>query len=307
MKEYEVPEALAGSRLDKVAAQLVTGLSRARVKRAIEDGNVRVNGKRRPKGALVQAGDRLTVDETKVADPDAAAAPTKDAPLVVRLENASLLIVDKPAGQPTAPLRPEETGTLANALVGHYPALAGVGYGPREPGILHRLDTDTSGLVIVARTAAAFDALRTALQDGQIRKSYLLICTSDGLPDEGLIEYPIANHPKDQRRVYACVHPRDVMRNAPRPASTSYRVLERVGDLALVEVDVAKALRHQIRVHFAAMGHPLIGDRLYGGAEIAGLGRHALHASRVAFAGDDVVAGFDVTSELPAELRALLR
>lgn len=306
MKEYEVPEALAGSRLDRVASQLVTGLSRARVKRAIEEGNVRVNGKRRPKGALVEKGDRLTIDETKVADPDAAAEPTKDAPLYVCFENASLLVVDKPAGQPTAPLRPGETGTLANALVGRHPELAGIGYGPREPGILHRLDTDTSGLVIVARTAAAFDALRTALQDGQIRKSYLLVCKSEGLPDEGTIEYPIANHPKDQRRVYACVHPRDVMRYAPRPASTGYRVLERKDDWALVEVDVAKALRHQIRVHFAAMGHPLVGDKLYGGVEIEGLARHALHASRVAFDGDDVVADFDVTSDLPTELRALL-
>jgi len=306
LKEYEVPEALAGSRLDRVAAQLVTGLSRARVKRAIEEGNVRVNGKRRPKGALVEKGDRLTIDETKVADPDAAAEPTKDAPLYVCFENASLLVVDKPAGQPTAPLRPGETGTLANALVGHHPELAGIGYGPREPGILHRLDTDTSGLVIVARTTAAFDALRTALQDGQIRKSYLLICKSEGLPDEGTIEYPIANHPKDQRRVYACVHPRDVMRYSPRPASTGYRVLERKGDWALVEVDVAKALRHQIRVHFAAMGHPLVGDRLYGGEEVEGLARHALHASRVAFDGDDVVSDFDVISDLPKELRVLL-
>jgi 23S rRNA pseudouridine1911/1915/1917 synthase len=106
--------------------------------------------------------------------------------------------------------------------------------------------------------------------------------------------------------VYACVHPRDVMRYSPRPATTSYRVTERKSRWALVEVKASKALRHQIRAHFAAIGHPLAGDELYGGAPIRALGRHALHASHVRFAGSAAVEAFDVTSALPGELAALL-
>lgn len=305
-KEYVVTPELDGSRLDKAAAQLATGLSRARVKRAIEEGSVLVNGRRRAKGAVVQAGDVLTIDEGKIADPDAPAVPTPDAPLTVVLERADLLVVDKPAGQATAPLRPGETGTLANALVGRFPELAGIGYGPREPGILHRLDVGTSGLVLVARTAASFAELREALQSGRIEKRYELVCKSDGLPDEGSIEYPLTNHPKDQRRVYACVHPRDVIRYAPRPASTQYRVVERKEAWALVEAEAPKALRHQIRAHFAALGHPLAGDELYGGAPIRSLGRHALHASRVRYGGGACVDPFDVSSPLPAALANLM-
>lgn len=305
-REFVVPASLEGSRLDKAASQLAEGISRARVKKAIEDGAVRVNGRHRSKGALVQAGEVIAIDLGEVPNPDAPCEPEPNAPLTVRLEAEHVLVVDKPAGQATAPLRPGETGTLANALVGHYPALAGIGYGAREPGVVHRLDTDTSGLLLVARDAAAFETLKAALKDDRIQKEYLLVCLSAGLPDSGTIAHPITNHPKDQRRVYACVHPRDVMRYAPRPASTDYEVVKRHGDYALVRVHVARALRHQIRVHFASIDHPLIGDALYGGPPAEGLSRHALHASRIAFTGSDAIAPFDVSSPLPAELQGLV-
>jgi 23S rRNA pseudouridine1911/1915/1917 synthase len=305
-QEYVVPESLSGSRLDKAAAQLAEGISRARVKKAIDDGAVRVNGRHRSKGAVVQAGEVIAIDLGEVPDPDAPCQPEPEAALVVRLEADRVLVVDKPAGQPTAPLRPGETGTLANALVGRYPELAGVGYGAREPGVVHRLDTDTSGLLVVARDAESFETLKAALKDDRIQKEYLLVCMGEGLPDSGTIAHPITNHPKDQRRVYACVHPRDVMRYAPRPASTDYEVVKRHGDYALVRVHVARALRHQIRVHFASIDHPLVGDALYGGAPVEGLCRHALHASRIAFSGSDSIAPFDVSSPLPPELQRLV-
>jgi 23S rRNA pseudouridine1911/1915/1917 synthase len=301
MTDHIVPESLEGARLDKALAELVPGASRAQLKRAIEAGAVRVNGRRAPKGALVRSGDTLKVDDAALGRADAPCVPSPDAPLAVRFESASALVVDKPAGQPSAPIRAGETGTLANALVGHYPELAGIGYSLREPGLLHRLDTDTSGLVIVARTAEAFARLKAALKAEEIDKEYLLVCTGEDLPDEGTIAFPIANHPKDQRRVYPCVHPRDVMRYEPRPASTSYAVERRSGAWALVRVRVRRALRHQIRAHFAAIDHPLAGDTLYGGPEVRALGRHALHASRVALAGE-----FDVTSPLPREIEALV-
>jgi 23S rRNA pseudouridine1911/1915/1917 synthase len=304
-REHVVPDALDGARLDKAAVALESGASRAKVKRAIEAGAVRVNGRRAPKGALVAKGDRITIDLGGLESADAPAVPTPDAPLVVRHASAAVLVVDKPAGEPSAPLRAGETGTLANALVGKYPELAGVGYSPREPGLLHRLDTDTSGLVIVARSAEAFDALKAALKAEEIEKSYLLVCASEGLPDAGTIEFPIANHPKDKRRVYPCVHPRDVMRYAPRPAKTSFEVERRGEPWALVRAIAKRALRHQIRAHFASIGHPLAGDTLYGGAEIRALGRHALHAAHVAYAGAKELS-FSVESPLPAEMAALV-
>jgi 23S rRNA pseudouridine1911/1915/1917 synthase len=310
VRELVVPTSLDGARLDKALAHLLPELSRARIKRAIELGAVRVNGRRLPKGGTVGNGDALRIDVAQVAD--APAVGTPGAPLKVVLENAQVIVVDKPAGQPTAPLRPGEVGTLVSALLGRYPEL--VPYGPdefighsvREPGIIHRLDTETSGVVVVARTAAAFEVLKTALKESRLDKRYLLLCAEQGLPDEGSIEFPLANHPKDQRRVYACIHPRDVARYEPRPARTQYRVLQRSGTWALVEVTVEKALRHQIRAHFASIGHPLAGDELYGGPVIRVLGRHALHAARVAYAGGGGVDAFDASVPVPKDMAALL-
>ena len=306
--EYVVSKALGGARVDKATVELAKGMSRAKVKRAIDSGAVKVNGRHRPKGALVQEGEVISLEwEDEQVDLKSPALPNPELPLDVRFESADVVIVDKPAGQPTAPLRQTETMTLANALIARYPELAGIGYSAREPGLLHRLDNDTSGLVIVARKAYAFEELKAALKDGRIHKSYLLVCASDGLADEGTIEFPIANHPKDQRRVYPCIHPRDVIRYSPRPASTRYRVIRRAGPWALVEASVSRALRHQIRAHFAAIEHPLAGDTLYGGEAAPGLERHALHASRVSFdgAGDETLR-FDVTAELPEALAALV-
>jgi 23S rRNA pseudouridine1911/1915/1917 synthase len=310
IRELVVPDTLDGARLDKAIAQLVPELSRARVKRAIELGAVRVNGRRQPKGGTVAKGDALRVDVEKVLDAPAVASP--GAPLKVVYETAELVVVDKPPGQPTAPLRPGETGTLVNAILGRYPELLPaegavcIGHSPREPGIVHRLDTETSGAVAVARTAPAFEELKAALREERLDKHYLLVCAGEGLPDEGTIDVPLANHPKDQRRVYACLHPRDVMRYEPRPARTSYRVVQRAAQWALVEARVGKALRHQIRAHFAAIGHPLAGDELYGGVVIRALGRHALHAARIAYAGGESVAPFDVSVPLPKDISALL-
>jgi 23S rRNA pseudouridine1911/1915/1917 synthase len=310
VRELVVPESLDGVRLDKAIAELLPELSRARVKRAIELGVVRVNGKRLPKGGTVNSRDVVRIDVAQVAD--APAVGTPGAPLKVVFENEQVLVVDKPAGQPTAPLRPGETGTLVNAILGRYAELVPdsmhgfVGHSPREPGIIHRLDTETSGAVVVARTAGAFDALKTALKEARLDKRYLLICAEHGLPDEGVIEFPLANHPKDQRRVYACVHPRDVMRYEPRPAATGYRVIQRSGTWALVEVRVGKALRHQIRAHFSAIDHPLAGDELYGGPVIRALGRHALHAASVRYTGGGGVDAFEATVPLPKDMATLL-
>jgi 23S rRNA pseudouridine1911/1915/1917 synthase len=309
-REIVVPESLTGARLDKALAALLPELSRARIKRAVELGAVRVNGRRMPKGENVVAGDVVRIDVARVADVVPTATP--EAPLHIVFESDQVVVVDKPAGQPSAPLRPGETGTMVNALLGRYSELIPqsasvfIGHSLREPGIVHRLDTETSGALLVARNAAAFDELRVALKEGRLDKTYLLVCSQQGLADAGTVDFPLANHPKDQRRVYACIHPRDVMRYDPRPATTQYRVVRRAGIWALVEATVGKALRHQLRAHFAAMGHPLAGDELYGGSVIRALGRQALHASRIAYGGGPVVPAFEAQVPLPKDISTLL-
>lgn len=308
--KIEVTDTLAGTRLDKLVISQIEGLSRAAAKRLFDEGKVRVlsTGHTRAhngaKGDVAALGDVLEID---LATPTpASAVPDPEAPLDIVLEREDLLIADKPAGQPTAPLDPGERGTLANALLARYPELAGIGFSPREPGLIHRLDTETSGLVLAARTKLAFETLSKALKDGRLDKRYHLLCQGGDLPETGTIEIPLAPHPKDRRRVYACMHPRDVARYAPRPAVTEYTRKRAVGDLWLVEARAPKASRHQIRVHFAAIGHPLAGDTLYGGPEVPGLARHALHAASIAWPGDKTVPAFHAISPLPDDLRRIV-
>ena len=303
--------ALDGSRLDKAIAQLLPDFSRARVKRAIELGAVRVNGRRAPKGGAVAAGDALRIDVAQVAETPALATP--DAPLKVVLETEHVVVVDKPANQPTAPLRPGESGTLVNAILGRYPELLPkdkdtfIGHSSREPGIIHRLDTETSGAVIVARTAVAFDLLKTALKEGRIDKRYLLVCSAEGLPEEGTIEFPLTSHPKDERRVHACIHPRDVIRYDPRPARTVYP--RRQADRRVGTRRGHGGARAQAPNSRALCGHrPPVGGasrRALQGAVVRALGRHALHAARVAFGGSGVVEAFDVDIPLPKDIAGL--
>jgi 23S rRNA pseudouridine1911/1915/1917 synthase len=300
VERFEVDAAQAGMRLDKLLVALLPGVGRRKASRLFDDGLVRVGGRRATKGTVARLGEIITV--TLPDDADHGAIPEPDAALVVTLETDRIVVVEKPAGQPTAPIRAGETGTLANALVGHYPEMAAVGHAAREPGLVHRLDTGTSGLVLAARDAAAFAALSAGLKAGGLVKKYLLICAGEGLASSGTIEIPLAHHPKDKKRMYACAHPRDVARYAPREASTSFAVVRVVGPWALVEATAAAALRHQIRAHMAAIGHPLANDALYGGAAVPGLDRHALHANRIVWKGDPVVPAFEAASELPDDL-----
>lgn len=310
-----ISDADAGARLDKLLVQKVPGLGRAAAKRLFAEGRIKIvpgggNGRprRAAKGDVASKGDEIEIDiEIDASEAASAAVPDPDTALTVVLETPHLIIVDKPAGQPTAPLDPGERGTLANALIARYPELAGIGFSPREPGLCHRLDTGTSGLVLAARTKPAFVALTTALKEGRLDKRYLVLCAAADLPESGTIDIPLAPHPKDRRRVYACVHPRDVARYAPRPASTAYQKLQDHQGTALCEVRAPKAARHQIRAHFAAIGHPLLGDALYGGPPAAlAEGRHALHAHRIAWEGDAAVPSFTALSPLPPDLQALI-
>ncbi len=299
-----IDEARAGQRLDKVVAA-VAGLGRARARVLFEQGRVWVwSGDRRraaQKGARAVAGSEI---EIAIVDDELSAQALPDASLALTLllERDDLVVIDKPAGVPSAPIRRGERGTVANALVARYPEMAALGFSAREPGLCHRLDTGTSGILLAARTPAAFAALTRALRAGEMDKRYLAVCRN-ALDDQGEIDVALANDPRDPRRVIACDD--ELTSLAVRPAVTRWRVLERAGDRCLVEARAARAHRHQVRVHLAHLGAPIAGDSLYGG-EPALEGRHALHASQLAWRGGDGVAAFEARSPLPPALRALL-
>jgi 23S rRNA pseudouridine1911/1915/1917 synthase len=288
-----------GERLDKFLARRVAGLGRKAARELCDAGRARVNGHRARPATPLQAGAEITLEleeERPVAD--------ASLELDVRLELQAVLVVHKPAGQPTAALRPGERGTLVNALVARYPELQGVGHRAREPGLVHRLDTETSGLLIVARQAAAFETLTLALRGGRITKRYLAVTAAGELPDSGSVEGALGPDPKRRGRVRVVPDPEQ---EYGKPAVTRYRILERTAEFCLLELEAARAFRHQIRAHLASIGAPLVGDALYGGPEWPGAGaRHALHASYAAWAGDRTVPSFEVNAGLPLDMRRLL-
>jgi 23S rRNA pseudouridine1911/1915/1917 synthase len=293
-----VGDDLAGHRADEAVLRSFSGFSRKEVKELFEAGRVRGSGRRLKKGDRVEIGTELVVEA-----PHVAIAPDASIPLLVLFESADFVIVDKPAGLPTAPLVRTETRSLAAALLARYPEMLGVGFREREPGLVHRLDNETSGVVLAARSQTAFLAARSLFDSSLIEKRYLAV-VGPGLPETGEVETLLGPDPAEPRRVR-------VYDEAPsgyaKVAHTRYRVLTRGPRFSLVELSVERAFRHQIRVHLAHLGHPIAGDALYGGAPVEALGaRHALHGSYIAWAGDAVRRGFRAEAALPAELRALV-
>jgi 23S rRNA pseudouridine1911/1915/1917 synthase len=281
--ELEVSEEDDGIRLDVFLARRVPSLSRARAKALVAGGAVRVDGRLAKKSRLLAPGDRVVVDSLPgPADFDASADPTLD--LVVLRETDSYVIVDKPAGMPSHPLEDGELGTLAGALVARYPEMRAVGYGKREPGLVHRLDTDTSGVMLAARNEEAFERLRDDLRAGKIAKRYLARCAGNVVAPQ-IIETPIANDPRDRRRVRACSDPREIKRLGAQPARTEILDSAPASGGSLVEVRANHARRHQVRAHLAWIGHPLLGDLLYGGPEIDAPKHHLLHAVSIEIGG----------------------
>lgn len=288
----------AGKRVERLLIERL-GCTRNQARALCAQGAVRLDGRRAVKGSRAVLGAELEVDESA----ESGIAPEPGLALDVRLERADLVVVEKPAGMPTVPLDPGEGGTLVGALIARYPEMLGFGRSSREPGVLHRLDTQTSGLVLAARDAATFARLLAGLRAGALEKRYLAICDATGLDPEGMIDLPLQPDPNRYGRV--AVAP--IGARYSRPSCTRFRVLERGARFALLELSVSRAFRHQIRAHLAAMGHPIAGDGLYGGPVVGELGaRHALHASLVAFAGDKTPT-FSVASDPPSLFLELVR
>lgn len=294
---FRIEAGESGERLDKVLVRRVPGLGRREAAQLFAGGKVRIGGRPVRKSALARAGDELTVERD-----DPALAPAGASELAVRFETEHYLIVSKPAGQPSVPRRGGEPGSLAASLLARYPELRGLGQRASEAGLVHRLDTHTSGLLIAARSGLGFRELRAALKSGTLDKRYLAIVLGHGLADSGRIELPLAPARRGSPRVVAAGPAQ-----AGAVRTTEFRVIERRGRWALLEVRAARAYRHQVRVHLAALGHPIAGDALYGGPAAIELGgRHALHASRLAWSGSSSLAGFSVDEPMPDDMRELL-
>jgi 23S rRNA pseudouridine1911/1915/1917 synthase len=291
-------EEWSGRRADEAVLRSFPVFSRKEVKELFDAGRVRGSGRRLRKGDRVERGMELSVEA-----PSAPIAPDASLPLTVLFESEDFVIVDKPAGLPTAPLVRTENRSLAAALLARYPEMQGIGFREREPGLVHRLDNETSGVVLAARSQAAFQAARALLESSLLEKRYLAVVAADA-PEAGALETWLGPDPSDPRRVRVYAEPGEGYAKLSR---TSYQVRRRGSRFALLELSVERAFRHQIRAHLAHLGYPIAGDAVYGGAVVPELReRHALHASYIAWAGDAARPGFRAEAGLPAELAALL-
>ena len=298
LHSWVAPHAL---RLD-VAVSRAAGCSRREAQRHIEAGHVRVDGHLGKKGTLVAAGASVDVTEPL---PDAAAfapVPQPELPLVVLYVDDQLVVVDKAAGQATHPLRPHERGTVANAIVARYPECASASKDTREGGVTHRLDTDTTGILVAARTPAAWTALREAFAQQHVIKTYEALVVGNP-PDRGEIRAPLVSRGKKVRALRPGEEWTDLADKTPaRDARTDFEVLTRGANVALVRATAQTGRMHQIRAHLAHLGHPLVGDTLYGGPPSTN--GHLLHASRIVL--DLGPTHLDLTCDWPPARTALL-
>jgi len=296
-----VPAEAAGSRLDRFVATVAAVGTRSQAKRLIDGGHVRVDGVVRKSAHLVDAGARL---EIELLAPEPLGAEGEALPLSVLYEDADLLAIDKPAGMVVHPAPGARRGTVVNALVHRLGELAGVGR-PDRPGIVHRLDRDTSGVLLVARTAAALEALARQFRARTIEKVYLAVVRGHPGAASGTIDRAIGRHRRERKRM--SVHSR-----RGRAAVTRWTALERLAGATLVRLEPETGRTHQLRVHLAALGHPIVGDRVYGARRAGRLDtplafpRQALHAAEIRFDHPSRGTRVVVRSGLPRDLQELL-
>lgn len=298
--EVEVPPEEAGERFDRFVAK-AANISRQRAMSLLDEGKVRVGRRRMKKGERVEAGMKLTIGLPESESP----VPQPELPLSVLYEDQWIIAVDKPAGISMHPLEAGETGTLANALLARYPDVIGASPEERCPGLVHRLDRETSGVVLWARKRETFDFLREQFAAKTVEKKYFALV--DGFVEgAGELNVPLAHDPSSDKRMLATPYPADAEKLKARPAITKYRALG-TGDAAtLLDIEIPTGVMHQIRAHFAFVGYPVLGDTLYGGRTLPGLARHLLHAASIAFEHPDGSGRKRIVSTLPADFRDAL-
>ena len=290
---FEAAAGDRGRRLDVVVAERLPELSRSRIARLTVEGHVRVDGLARKPSYHLEAGQTVWVD---VPPPVPAALAPEAIPLDVVYEDAALLVVNKPAGLTVHPGPGHASGTLVNAVLARVGDLRGVG-GELRPGIVHRLDKDTSGLLVIAKSDAAHRSLSLQLKARTMSRTYLALVRGRLAPDAGTIQAAVGRHPVHRTR--------QAVTERGRPAVTHYRVLERYADATLVECRLETGRTHQIRVHLAHLGYPLLGDPVYGRAR-GELRRQALHAARLELTHPDTGTRLVCVAPLPGDLADLL-
>ena len=306
------PEIITGilaspARLDKALAE-ATGLSRARVQALLDEGRVEVAGKPAASAsAKLAAGTPFRITVPPAAE--AAAAP-EDIALTIAYEDAHLIVVDKPAGMVVHPAAGNPAGTLVNALLHHCAGqLSGIG-GVARPGIVHRIDKDTSGLLVVAKTDAAHEALSSQFAAHSVHRRYLAVCAGHPSPAEGTVDARIGRSDADRKKM--TVLPKNSSRG--KTAVTHYKVLERFDHAALIECRLETGRTHQVRVHCASIGHALVGDPVYGRTpkslrpliDRIGFARQALHAAELGFIHPASGEFLRFVSDLPGDMAELI-
>lgn len=285
-----------GARIDRYVADAVVDLSRSYVHQLIEDAHILLNGRDARPSTPVRVGDVVTV-RRPISQPTDLLA--QDIPLNVVYEDADVVVVDKPAGMVVHPAPGHLDGTLVNALLARYPDITVSGN--VRPGIVHRIDRDTSGLLVVARNDRALHLLQEQQQARTMLKVYLAVVEGRFKEPEGLIDAPIGRHPTDRKRM--------AILPDGRPARTRWRVIEELGDYTLIEARLETGRTHQIRVHCAYKSRPVLGDPLYGPRKprtTFGLTRQFLHAHRLGFVLPSNDQWAEVESPLPPDLQTAL-
>ncbi|HPL63615.1 MAG: RluA family pseudouridine synthase [Syntrophales bacterium] len=306
--DFRVTAQDQGVRLDVFLSGQDVALSRSRIKRMVEERLVFVNGREAKAGQKLREGDMVRL---LMRDAAAPGLEPEKIPISVLYEDESLLVVDKPPGLVVHPGAGRDSGTLVNALLHHCTDLRGIG-GVLRPGIVHRLDKDTSGLMVVAKTEQALDDLSRQFKEREVDKRYLAFVWGDMIPDEDRIELPVGRHPVDRKRM-------STSSRRGREAVTCWKVMERYGEATLAELTLKTGRTHQIRVHLTAAGHPVIGDHVYGQtsrrisqvrdavlqSRLKTMKRQALHAARLEFRHPVTGKRLSFESSLPADMERM--
>lgn len=301
MSALAVTDLHAGARLDSFLSE-GAGISRSAAARLCDEGRVCVNGRASTKNTRLSAGDSVTYE---IPAPRESEASAEDIPLDIIYEDDDLLVINKPSGMVVHPAAGNEEGTLVNALLYHCrDSLSGVG-GEKRPGIVHRIDKDTSGLLAVAKNDEAHIALSAQLEDHSMYRVYHALVSGGFREDEGTVNLPIGRHPRDRKKMAVVA--------GGREAVTHYRVLARYGQVSYLSLRLETGRTHQIRVHMAAKGHPLLGDGVYGGGNTPFERRHAslfsgqcLHAKELSFRHPRTGEEMSFSSPLPPDFLKLL-
>jgi 23S rRNA pseudouridine1911/1915/1917 synthase len=284
----------AGTRLDKYVVEKCPGLSRTQVQRLIADGEVTVNDETVKVSLKLIAGDLVSV-RLPLAPP---AAPSPEAiPLTILYEDDDLLVIDKPSGLTVHPAPGSPDHTLVNAVLSHVPSLPETDDVMR-PGIVHRLDKDASGVMVVAKNSAAQQNLVSQFKSRSVVKAYTVLVKGRLTPDDGVVEAPIGRDPRNRKRMAVV--------EGGREARTNYHVMQHWDDFTLLEVRMETGRTHQIRVHLSAIGYPVVGDKIYG-VTSARVPRLFLHATRLGFKLPTSGQYVEFTSELPPDLAEALK